>query len=739
MAENPDSGGGQPARDLRGDLGISSTFHRESDRVLSSIAWVTPLIVAANALAFIAMEVKLGPALGFDPIQLASWGGNSGELDLAGQWWRLLTYQFLHGNVLHIAVNMWLLWVVGRLTERLYGSVTYLLLYLGSGALAGLASIVWVPGQISVGASGSIFGVLGAFLAFLLRYRNEVPLSVLRYWPPALLFVGYNLYDGAYQPGIDNACHVGGLIAGFVLGLAAARPLDVRRFLPLKQILAATALAGALALPPLWYLGAFDRHRSMVEEFAATHDWYISRETQNLQQWQAMSVRASAGELTLDDARTLIERDILPFWKEADARLQDELKQPGPSLLLLHMAQFAKLRHLWAQALVTASKDSTSQNIQAVFDYAKQTNLEQASLDRVKLRDEAESLPVPLSESTIAIWIRSRLPGLALQCVNPPAAVEPSPSPGDAAGDGPAQRHEAGCAAQRMFLTGDYATLDATMAKYARDLSDLPDGSSRLEGIWNGLDDLFTYGRVTVLEGLRRASEWRRSVKGSVEPDLLEALILRVWAYAARGHGPAATVTPQAMQMFLARSAVAQAGLHDIVPSTVNDPEWYALSVGVGRDQSAPIEEQRALFDRGAARFPFYLPLYRQMLISLLPRWGGSTQAVDRFIRDMSAKDGKVDPATYARFYLIYGDLEGGDYDVAANQEADPGLLTKGVEALLRRYPGSDYVLNSVARFACIDNWDFFYRQLRPQLDGHPSATAWPDKVSIDSCDKRSK
>lgn len=728
----------QQSHDLRLGLSNFSAHERQVEKVLTSIAWVTPLVVGANVLVFAAMAVTFQTVKGFNPIQLAVWGGNSATLDLSGQWWRLLSYQFLHANLLHIAINMWVMWNVGRLTERLYGSINLLFIYLTAGILGGLASVVWNPELVSVGASGSIFGVLGALLAFLLRFRNETPSSVLRYWLPALVFTGYNLFVGAYQPGVDNAVHVGGLFAGFGLGAIVARQPAGRRIFHFSQVVAGILFAGACAVPALLYLNAFHHRPSALEAFASTHRWYMDGEVKNLQLWQSLALQISSGALSGDEAGRQFEQNIVPFWKDADERLEGELKRPSHNNnpFLPHIAEFASLRLRWAQAIVTTAREMNPQDAQTILAYAQQTALVQAELDRLKLRSEAENLPVPLNQNPVAIWIKSRLPGLQQSCVIAPASMQKPLSPLDAANDGPAQRHAIGCRAQKMFMSGDYRTLDETIKKYSLTIADLPDGSSRLEGVWDGLDDLFDYGAIPVEEAMRRTSEWRKSVKGSVEPDLVEVLMFRVWAYTARGHGYASSVSPLAMQIYLARTAMAAAGLHDAKTAAVNDPMWYALSLGVDRDQSVPLDRQRALFDQGAARFPGYIPLYRQMLTSLMPRWGGSTQAVEDFIRSVSTKNGQSDPVTYARLYLIYGNLEGNDTNVIEAANADPVLIKQGMKELQLRFPQSDFILDSVARFACIDNEWSTYRSLSPLLRGHISTSAWPDKLSVASCNK---
>lgn len=724
-------------QDLRDGLSgfAAPDAHRE---LLRRPAWVTPAIIAVNVVVFVTMAVVFNSLRGFNPLQLAAWGGNSGAFDVQGQWWRLLSYQFLHGNILHIVVNMWVMWSVGRLTERLYGSLSLLFIYLTSGTLAGLASIVWNPDIVSVGASGSIFGVFGALLALLFRSQDEVPMPVLRYWLPISLFVIYNIISGASQPGIDNAAHVGGLLAGISIGAIMVRPLDSKDGFPARKALIAALFACACAVLPLWYMGTLVYRPSPIREFADTHRWYVDAETPNLQLWQRLALQANTGAISNDEIAKQFEKDILPFWVQANARLQKELKTPrlqGNAFTVL-VADFAKLRLAWAKAIIAATRNADPQNAQMAIYYAQQTDLAQARLERMKLRVTAETLPPPLAESELALKVVRLIPFFEPKCVSAPPHLYKAVAATDAPGDGPAARYAAGCLAQRLFLSGDYKTLDGLMSSSSRQLSDLPDGTSRFEGMVAGLDDLFSYGGITVENATRRTADWRRATNNSIEADLVEVLMFRDWAYGARGNGYAETVAPQAMELYLMRSEMAAAGLRETAIRAAGNPLWYQTSVAVGRDQSLPLEQTRAIFDRGRSKFPTYLPLYRQMLTSLMPRWGGSLDQIEAFIADVSrTPDTKqIDPALYARLYLIYGDLEGEDFNEVVDTKADPAIFKAGLDKLRRQYPRSDYVLNAVVRFDCINNeWPDF-KVVRPTLH-RVSATAWPGKITLATCD----
>lgn len=193
--------------------------------------FVTYGIVAACVGVFGVMT-----ATGVDPMtpglgDLLAWGANDAvRVALGGETWRLPASVFLHGGLIHLAVNMWALMNIGPLVERFYGNLGYAALYLAAGVGGAIASMATPPARVSVGASGAIFGVLGALLAFLLVHRRAVPATVLRpLRSSALGFVVFNTLLGAVIPMIDQAAHMGGLATGFLAGLVLARPWPAKR------------------------------------------------------------------------------------------------------------------------------------------------------------------------------------------------------------------------------------------------------------------------------------------------------------------------------------------------------------------------------------------------------------------------------------------------------------------------------------------------------------------------------
>ena len=176
---------------------------------------VTAVLLAAIAGMFL-VEVWAGGAT--NPDVLYSLGAIHPVAILQqGEWWRLLTSMFLHGGFAHVLLNGWALYQIGSLFEMAVGSPRMLMVYLLTGVAGSAASLWWTQG-LSVGASGAIFGVLGALIAFLLRRRERLTpfarslLSQLVAWAAINVFIGFTF------PMIDNAAHLGGCAAGFLLG-----------------------------------------------------------------------------------------------------------------------------------------------------------------------------------------------------------------------------------------------------------------------------------------------------------------------------------------------------------------------------------------------------------------------------------------------------------------------------------------------------------------------------------------
>ncbi|HEX9288722.1 MAG TPA: rhomboid family intramembrane serine protease [Anaeromyxobacteraceae bacterium] len=167
-------------------------------------------LLVALALAFVASAR--------DPALFERFAKVSGRVR-AGEYWRLVTASFLHGGLLHIAVNGYALTMIGPTVERLYGAARFLLIFVVGGAAGFAASTVFVQ-QPSVGASAGLFALLGVLLGFAVRARRTLPRPARRAMIQEILTVAaLNIALGLMAPFIDNAAHLGGFAGGLALGI----------------------------------------------------------------------------------------------------------------------------------------------------------------------------------------------------------------------------------------------------------------------------------------------------------------------------------------------------------------------------------------------------------------------------------------------------------------------------------------------------------------------------------------
>ncbi len=181
--------------------------------------YATYVLIGINALVFVAMMLSGVSAMEPSPEAMLAWGADYGPLTLQqGQLWRIVTSVFLHFGIIHIGMNMWVLYQIGPFTERLYGHLRYLVIYLLAGVGGSLVSLYIHPDGVGAGASGAIFGVYGGMLAFLFAHRSVMPASsrsaILR---SATIFLGINLIYGL-KAEIDLSAHIAGLGIGLLAG-----------------------------------------------------------------------------------------------------------------------------------------------------------------------------------------------------------------------------------------------------------------------------------------------------------------------------------------------------------------------------------------------------------------------------------------------------------------------------------------------------------------------------------------
>ncbi|MFQ5778015.1 MAG: rhomboid family intramembrane serine protease [Terriglobia bacterium] len=208
-----------------------SAFKRVALAVIPDEAPLTYALLFANVVFFavaaiVSLRAGSGGGIGlFDmnnEVLFLLGAKHGGSIFFLHEYWRLVMPIFLHGGLIHFLFNSFVLWQVGPQAEELFGSRRFLFLYLVTGIAGFIASAWWYdPRSISIGSSGSLFGLFGILISYISQqagFASEYRASLIR-WAVFMLIIGLFL-------GADNAAHLGGLLSGLVLGrlVSARRP-----------------------------------------------------------------------------------------------------------------------------------------------------------------------------------------------------------------------------------------------------------------------------------------------------------------------------------------------------------------------------------------------------------------------------------------------------------------------------------------------------------------------------------
>lgn len=216
-----------------------------SSRLFSRLPGVYLIIIVINIVLFVLAVTRGVNLMKPSTTDMIAWGANVAALSLTGDAWRLLTSMFLHVGLIHILLNMYMLYVFGPLVEEQFGSKRFTLIYLLSGLFGSLVSAEYHGAQgnivVAAGASGALMGIAGAYIGhWIVSNARHEPQARLGASGPLAQTIGLNLVLGFINPGVDNACHIGGLIGGIVLGIAFA--LGDFRQSAQKRVIASTLI-----------------------------------------------------------------------------------------------------------------------------------------------------------------------------------------------------------------------------------------------------------------------------------------------------------------------------------------------------------------------------------------------------------------------------------------------------------------------------------------------------------------
>jgi rhomboid protease GluP len=211
------------------NVGARAVDRRSDSPILGlipSVRFNTVLILLINFGLYIAttiysMRLAGGEAaMSIDGRVLYAFGAKVGLANLHGEWWRLVTAGFLHGGLLHILMNSWVLFDLGAQVDEIYGASRMWVIYFCSNAAGFLLSAWWSP-ALSIGASAALCGLIGAMIALGVTQRHHPLAQAIR-----SVYIRWAIYllIFSFLPGVDMMAHVGGGLTGFGLGYISGLP-----------------------------------------------------------------------------------------------------------------------------------------------------------------------------------------------------------------------------------------------------------------------------------------------------------------------------------------------------------------------------------------------------------------------------------------------------------------------------------------------------------------------------------
>jgi membrane associated rhomboid family serine protease len=333
---------------------IRQTLRRPARPVVAVVMLVLNLLFFGYGLV-LAMQLP-GPAVqsflaggmlrGTEPGTVRELLHRSGSVSstdiLRGEWWRLLTATFCHGGLLHLAVNMYGLWVLGRVIEGRWGSWRYLIIYLLGAWTGSCVGVAFTPGIPLVGASGALCGVLGAELFWVVVTGRYLPRSMVRRERRVMVINAVLVVFVSLIPGVSGWGHLGGGIGGFL----AAALLYVQRFgsVPMRWL----AVPALLPLPWLGWL-VLDRARVHSEGWQRAVRQADQEAAESTRRESAREVDAFNKELegiqsTLKPAWTSFEEKIDPVVDRHPTRREAEDVDSALAAIPRHLPHLRKLR-----------------------------------------------------------------------------------------------------------------------------------------------------------------------------------------------------------------------------------------------------------------------------------------------------------------------------------------------------------------------------------------------------------
>ena len=294
---------------------------------------VTKILIAANVLVHLYV---LSISSNYAPKEIGQMyidmGANIGLLTFNGEWWRLFTSMFVHGGITHLLFNMYALWVIGSIVEKLFGSFGFSCIYFMSGVLGSVFSLYNHSFNVpSVGASGAVFGIFGALVSY--AYFQKMPKKISTHiLKNAGLMILINAAIGLSIPQIDNSAHFGGCIAGIIAAYFIGQDITILKEKKRRNVSIIVTVACALLVFLSWDFvkkkntGGVEDLKESLNSKRKERAEFIERfnELEISKKQEAISIieNLNKGLISKDEAAKIFETDFVDFFRKKGERLK---------------------------------------------------------------------------------------------------------------------------------------------------------------------------------------------------------------------------------------------------------------------------------------------------------------------------------------------------------------------------------------------------------------------------------
>jgi Domain of unknown function (DUF4034) len=263
------------------------------------------------------------------------------------------------------------------------------------------------------------------------------------------------------------------------------------------------------------------------------------------------------------------------------------------------------------------------------------------------------------------------------------------------------------------------------------------DGGSKLATFQDAMGYFFSMSNAWDSD-YRRIRHWREKTPESRAAALAEALYWYKYAWRARGNGYASSVTADGWKLFRERLEKAEAALLESKEYASSGPLWWDICLQVGNGLGWPKQRLLEIFSEATKKEKYFYTIYTDIAYFLGPKWGGSWQLVDKFIKDAVKNTQVVDGySMYARLYWVISQLEELDFNLFHDSQASWTDMKRGFEDIIRNYPHSAWDINTFAAAACIAGDKETFQTLRFRIGKTTVPKAFPSNYSLDVCEHK--